>query len=193
MDGYNTRDTLIARMILQHDDVSWEEFVHYYRNYIFSVIGRMGVKNHDVEDFAQNILLTLWKKLPDFEYRPDQCRFRTWMNTVIRNDVMRYSRNSNRYQNRVDSLDCAETETVPEINIIAEEEWKLHLYNMAWDKIKNKFSDKTRGCFQMFMDGDEIDEICRTMDVKKNTAYIYRKKVLETLYHVIKDLDEQLG
>ena len=104
MDNYSTRDTLIAKMINLHDDVSWDDFVHYYQNYILSVIGRMGVDNSSVEDFSQNILLTLWKKLPEFEYQPEKCRFRTWMNTIIRNDVLRYMRDSKRYENRADQM-----------------------------------------------------------------------------------------
>ena len=63
-ESLHTRKTLIENVRKLKDDDSWEDFVHYYRAYIFAVIQGMGRTNQEAEDLSQKVLLKLWKKLP---------------------------------------------------------------------------------------------------------------------------------
>ena len=127
---YNTRHTLIAKIRNQHDDHSWEDFVYFYQRYIYVVIAKMGVNNQDVEDLVQRVLLALWEKLPSFEYEPNKCKFRTWMNQITRNTVIAYFRKQQRYKNDLDraaSIRLNEEDpeqSEPEVYNMAEKEWK---------------------------------------------------------------------
>ena len=66
------------------------------------VILKLGVFQDEVEDLTQKVLITLWEKLPSFEYQPGKCKFRTWMNTVIRNVVLTHFRATMRYKKRLE-------------------------------------------------------------------------------------------
>ena len=196
---YITRQTLIAKIRNQHDDRSWEEFVYFYERYIFVVINKMGVSYGDCEDLVQKVLLALWEKLPDFEYMPDKCKFRTWMNSIVRNVVVGYFRKSKRQQNDIERAslqhinDKVDDHDLPEIYDIAEVEWKTHVANLAWDNIKDEFKGKTADCFLMFSEGKDIDDICRELDIKKNTAYVFKNRVQEKLHKEIRRLDRELS
>jgi len=195
VEKYNTRQTLIARIRNQYDDGSWEDFVYFYRVYIHTVVNRMGVADCDVEDIVQNVLLTLWQKLPDFEYQPARCKFRSWMNNVTRKKVLDYFRKRGRYQTKVEKAGKMGELGVelPDIYAIAEDEWKIHVSNIAWNNIKDDFDGKAIECFQLFREGKTVDQVCESLQLKSNSAYVLRKRVIDKLCREIRRLDEELS
>lgn len=196
---YNTRQTLIAKIKDQHDEKSWDDFVSFYQRYIYVVISRMGVSHADTEDLVQKVLLALWEKLPVFEYQPDKCKFRTWMNSVVRNIVIGYFRKQKRYTNdkkRVTSKrinEHPEEHEIPEIYDIAEKEWKLHIFNLAWGNIKDDFTGKATECFMMLNSGKTLQETCDALNIKVNSAHVFRKRVQTKLHKEIRRLDQELS
>ena len=195
---YNTRHTLIAKIRDQHDDHSWEDFVYFYQRYIYVVISKMGVSHQDIEDLVQRVLLALWEKLPSFEYEPNKCKFRTWMNQITRNSVIAYFRKQKRHRNDLDraasiQLNESDEHNEPEIYSMAENEWKLHVSNLAWNNIKDEFKGKASQVFLLFSEGKEIEFICKELDIKKNTAYVLKNRVQDKLYKEIRRLDDELS
>ena len=195
---YNTRHTLIAKIRNQHDDHSWEDFVYFYQRYIYVVIVKMGVAHQDAEDLVQRVLLALWEKLPSFEYEPNKCKFRTWMNQITRNTVIAYFRKQKRHRNDLEraasiKLNESDEHNEPEIYNMAEKEWKLHVSNLAWENIKDEFKGKAAQVFMMFSEGKDIEFICEELDIKKNTAYVLKNRVQDKLYKEIRRLDDELS
>jgi len=192
---YSTRETLIAKIKNSHDQHSWEDFVRFYENYIHTVISRKGVKYDDVQDVSQKVLLVLWDKLPEFEYRPMECRFRTWMNNVILNICRNYFRGEIRYSKKLSK--AAEEDTTendsPLIYEQMESDWKKHVTDLALNNIRPNFEGKAIECFELFCQGKSVDDVCETLELKRNSAFVLRKRVLEKLSTEIRRLDEQLS
>ena len=195
-ESLHTRKTLIENVRKLKDDNSWEDFVHYYRAYIFAVIQGMGLSNQEAEDLSQKVLLKLWKKLPDFEYRPGKCKFRTWLCTVIRSVVISEIRSltsrGKGYQKFKDNTDD-EAFSLPEIEQLATQEWKAHIGKLAWENIKGCFTDKVIEAFLLFSEGLSTPEIAAKLDVEANTVNVYKKRVRERLCKEINLLDSELG
>ena len=195
-DSLNTRKTLIERVKKLRDDNSWEDFVLYYKGYIFAVIQGMGMSNQDAEDLSQKVLLKLWKNLPEYEYRPGSCKFRTWLCTVIRSEVFSWLRSQQsrdrrieKYKNNLDD----DSFSVPEIEKIADNEWKDHIGKMAWENIKDSFSANVIEAFLMFTDGKTTREIAEHLKVEENTVNVYKKRVRDKMCKEINLLDSELG
>jgi RNA polymerase sigma factor (sigma-70 family) len=195
-ESLHTRKTLIERVKKFKDDDSWEDFVHYYRGYIFAVIQGMGLKNQEAEDLSQKVLLKLWKKLPDFDYRPGQCKFRTWLCTVVRSVVISEIRSQTSrgkgYQKLQESLD-GEAFSLPEIEQMAVQEWKAHVGKLAWENIKDSFTDKVIEAFLLFSEGLTTVQIAEKLGVEANTVNVYKKRVRDRLCKEINLLDSELG
>ena len=197
--NFLTRQTLIAKIKNQHDDQSWEEFVFHYKRYIYVVISKMGVGHDNCEDLVQKVVLALWKKLPDFEYMPDKCKFRSWMNKIIKYEVIDFFRKSERHKNDIQRAsqqqiaDGKEEFDLPDIYKISEVEWKAHISTLAWDNIKGEFTGKTADCFLLFTKGKSVSEICEELQIKKNTAYVFKNRVQERLQQEIRRLDRELS
>ena len=92
---YKTRETLLEKIKNKHDEASWEDFVFYYRNFIYILCRRMNVNHHDSEEIVQKVLLISWNKLPEFEYDKKQ-NFRGWLCQVTKNCVKDFFRFVNR-------------------------------------------------------------------------------------------------
>ena len=199
MGNHNTNQTLIIRLKDKYDDSSWQEFNNNYNAYISAVIRNLGVPDNSVEDTSQKTMLIIWDKIPDFNYQPEKCKFRTWMCKIIRNVVNQYFSKQKRINNDViraqsqDLVDGKDEPLNPEVYKVAEDEWKNHITSLALENIKNEFGGKVVDCFLMFMKGKDVESICADLDIKKNSAFVYRKKVQERLFKEIRKIDYDLS
>jgi RNA polymerase sigma factor (sigma-70 family) len=77
-----TRITLLHRLNQDPtDQVSWAEFVRLYSPAIRAWLTHRGLQEADAQDVAQNVLLRLTAKLPQFQYDPSKS-FRGWLKTL---------------------------------------------------------------------------------------------------------------
>ena len=191
---YSTRATLIDRLRNQYDESSWDDFICTYRPFIFALIGKLGVELQERDDLAQRILLALWQKLPEFEYNPEISRFRTWLSKVVRNQVYAYfSKSKYEQQKRYyfgGEQDAAESNKVYEI---MEKEWKVFISNLAWENIKNDFSDNIQQTFLMLSKGKSPQQVSDLLGIEVSTIYVQKKRVLDRLYREINRLGRELG
>ncbi|MCM8534069.1 MAG: sigma-70 family RNA polymerase sigma factor [Lentisphaeraceae bacterium] len=195
-ESLNTRKTLIERVRKLKDNDSWEDFVHYYRAYIFAVIQGMGLSNQEAEDLSQKVLLKLWKSLPEFEYRPNKCKFRTWLCTVVRSVVfsdLRAKNSRGKGYERFKADSDEDAYSLPEIEQLANQEWKSHIGKMAWENIKDCFTDKVIEAFMLFSEGLTTPEIAEKLGVEANTVNVYKKRVRDKLCKEINLLDSELA
>ena len=42
-NSYKTRETLLAKLKNKHDDASWEDFVYYYKSYIYIICRKIAI------------------------------------------------------------------------------------------------------------------------------------------------------
>ena len=198
-DNYFTRETLLLRLRDSYDEKSWEEFVKYYRGYIFTVIHRSGLNYEDAQDTTQDVLLKAWKALPQFEYKSEECKFRSWLMIVCRNCLRDYAKSSRGKLSKlqVSSDDdeihvlCASTEA--EIDAIAEIEWKMYIAHLAWESISTEFSANVLEAFYMHSEEYSTDEIRDKLDICEENIYVYRGRVRKALLKETLRLETQLG
>ncbi|WP_372807620.1 RNA polymerase sigma factor [Pontiella sp.] len=194
---WQTRQTLLLRAKNQDDDAAWEEFVRYYSGFIHMVLHKMNLYQVDFDDLAQEILLRIWKSLPDFIYDQDRAQFRTWLGRLIRNQVLDHIRSTER-RTRKHSAVADEMESSarvmdePEMGKIIEEEWKLHIVQLALRNISTLFSARAIEAFRMSIDGKSTAEIAARFDVKPNSVVKLKNRVKERLVIEINHLRNEL-
>ena len=82
--------------------------------------------------------------------------------------------------------------SLPEIEDIADREWKLFLANAAWEKVEKELTDKVKDTYLMLLKGKKMDEVAETLGIQKNTVYVYKLRVIEKIQKEIKRLEEEL-
>ena len=141
-DQWNTRTTLLARIKDYDDQQAWDEFVSYYRAYIYNVIRRMRFDPDEAEEITQLVLIKMWKKMPSFTLDTSRGKFRSWLSTVIRNQSVDFIRSKERSSTLRKALSSLESEE-SNIDKFIHEEWKTYLLKTAWDIITPDFEENT--------------------------------------------------
>lgn len=198
MDNWdNTRITLIQRIQNQHDTAAWDDFDQIYRRFIYAVIRKMNISEHDAEDLTQQVLLSLWNKLPELETGEIR-RFRRWVATITRNCVVDYirkrTRETARLQQAEQEINQAYLNSIrlPDVDEIGEKQWKIHIVNLAIQNIEPFFSGHALEVFKRSMQGESIDQIATELNLQKRSVSRLKTRVKSRLTEEIERLRQEL-
>lgn len=185
-DQYKTRQTLILRMKEGLDEQSWEEFLRIYRPYIYTIIRNMNISEYDADDIVQQIMLKVWKNISKIEADPGK-RFRSWLSTVTKNCVTDFIRKRVLDAERVEKASQDETLSylnairLPDVELIAEREWGVYIFNVAIERMERIFSGKAIQVFKLSLEGMDMAQIASKMELKENSVYRLKNRVKERL------------
>jgi RNA polymerase sigma factor (sigma-70 family) len=196
-DAWLTRETLLQRVRRQYDQVAWEEFVYYYRGYVYNIACRMGLSHHDAEEVVQTVMVQLWKKLPEFEYDSRKGRFRGWLCTVAGNEVKMLLRRKSR---DIERLSPAEKEDLIQhlhkvetpSEELAEQEWVTYITTLAWNRVQEEFGVNEKAAFEMVSKGVPVEEVSKKLGITTSSVYVYKKRVTDRLKQEIIRLNNDL-
>jgi RNA polymerase sigma factor (sigma-70 family) len=196
-DFCSTRVTLLMRVKDPDDEKSWEDFVFYYKKFIYIICRSMKLNHHDSEEIVQKVLLKLWEKLPEFEYQ-EGSRFRSWLYVFISNAVKEFYRSTARANERKEKAADLEhwkpsNSFNKEIEDKVEREWQNYISNVALENISSEFSDKVMDVFRKFNEGKPVKELSKELNLPTNTIYVYSQRVIKRLKKEISRLCHELN
>lgn len=196
-DPYLTRRTLIERVSDQHDESAWEKFAQVYNRYIYAVIRNMNISAHDAEEIHQQVMIKLWKHLPELDI--DQLRrFRSYLGTITKNAVLQFIRSRQRRIVREEkaagdaSLDYLNKIRVPDVEEIIEAEWRIHLTNIALRNIENLFTENAMTIFRLSIDGLHASEIVQKTGMTLSTVNTLKSRVRSRFTAELEQLKQEL-
>lgn len=193
-ETYLTRETLLKRIKNCQDESAWHEFHELYQSFIFAVIARMNIFQQDREDLFQHIMLTLWNKLPQFDYNQQQGKFRNWLYTVTKHEVLAFLKSQNRYQTLHNQLtataDSASNQDI--LSDLVQKEWELHLAAMAFKNIKTKVSEACMDAFLAGLEGEAVEQTAERLKLNEKSIYVYRMRVKNALAAEVRALKDYL-
>ncbi len=195
--AWHTRESLLARVRDPNDDQSWEDFVHYYQGYIYNISRRMSIQHHDAEEIVQTVLLKSWNKMPDFEYDRRRGRFRGWLCLVTGNtvrDLIRKRRSSitSQSSDELDDEHYLDEIKLPDIERIAELEWRKHISELAWTAIEKRFKPHVLRAFMLLVEGHPVGEIVKELGIAESSVYVYKSRVQKELRAEVIRLNRKL-
>ena len=177
MDNWNTRESLLLRASDPDDHEAFEEFVNYYKNFITMVFSKLGVNNSQIDDLRQDLLLKLWRDIGKFDSTRENSNFRGWLSVVIRHEVYRFFRKSNR--NPSDELpdNHINLSEESEVDKMIESEWKAYVTSLAVEKVKSAFDGNALKVFYLTLEGKNAAEIAEDLEMSENSVYVLRSRV----------------
>ena len=196
-DTNATRITLIQRIQSQYDEDAWAEFADVYSRYIYAIIRSMRISAHDAEEIHQQIIVKLWKVLPELDLNKIR-RFRSYLSTITKNEVLQFIRSEKRRLEREtiascdSALDYLNAIRVSEIERIAEAEWRTYLTNMALRQIADKFSAKAIEAFRLSIHGMEPEDIATKMNLTVKSVQTFKSRVRGHFTAELKQLRDNL-
>lgn len=194
MSAEKTSYTLIARAIDLGDQVAWRELVARYRRFVFYILRELGVRDDDLDDVAQQVLMRLTKDLATYD--AGRARFRTWFSRLISNAAFTYFRRCQLERRHFEDVDLSQKESLvaeaAKVESKIQEEWTLFITHEAMDRVRKCFKGQAMEVFEMGLDGCSATEIAEKTQMSMHSVYTLRKRVKKRLYLEIRALTADL-
>lgn len=192
-----TRNTLLERAKDPSNKLAWNDFVQVYSRFIYMIVRSLGINQVDSEDITQNTLIKIWKYIPQYQYRPEHARFRTWVGKIARSQAMDYLRKLQSQNNLVEALqhenavEDSYQMSSPEIDASIEGQWKIYVANLALKNLQSKFSNNAICAFEMYSKGKTVGEISDALAVKPDSVYKYISRVRFNLIQEVQRIENE--
>lgn len=188
-----TSFTLIERLQLGGDDAAWEEFVAIYRPVIVRTALRKQLQPADAEDLAQQVLLAVSRNINKWKHDTTRARFRTWLQTVIRNATI------NALTRRPRDQASGGTTAVQQLNqqpgpvdlVLFDAEWRQETFRWAAAQVRNEFEPATWVAFwETAVEGASVEAVAQKTGKTVGAVYIARMRVMQRIKQKIVELDQ---
>jgi RNA polymerase sigma-70 factor (ECF subfamily) len=164
---------------------AWAVFHDRYRDVILGWCLRRGLPHDAAEDLTQDVLVKLFRKLPEYTHDPAQGRFRSWLKTVVNNaviDSLRRRRATPEPAGGVAELEILAgppgAEDGDELSGLIEDRAR-RAANEALDRVRGRVKDTTwRAFYLTLVDQRPTAEIARELGLSAAAVYkaAYRVK-----------------
>jgi RNA polymerase sigma factor (sigma-70 family) len=190
--GQSTHPSLLLRLRQPEDQDAWNLFVSVYAPLIFGHCRRAGLPRADAEDVTQEVFARLSTAIRHFEYQPDLGRFRTWLGTVVRNEILRYRKKSARQPAGVGGegitavLDQAVAKQEDNSWVA---EFNAHVLQTALARCRPRFEAATWRAFEMvWLENRPPADVAREVGREIAWVYVAKSRVLMQLSQEVREL-----
>lgn len=188
-----TRKSLLVRIRNRDDLQSWSEFESIYRPAVYRLARRRGLQASDAEDLAQQVMLSVTRKVPDWQTDSGNGSFRAWLLTVTRNAITNHlvrrrpdvaEGGSGFLSNAIDprneqSMDRA-----------IDWEFRRAAFRQAANDIKREFRSETWDCFWLTaVLRKPAQDTAQKLGLRVGAVYTNKSRVLKRLREHIAALD----
>jgi RNA polymerase sigma factor (sigma-70 family) len=196
-----TRPSLLNR--LKADDASsWEEFYRIYSKLVRDFAVKAGLTETEAEDVVQETAIAMARHLPDYQYNPRVCRFKTWLLTQATWRIKDQLKKRQRGAGQIDGDDTAQTATVNQVpdpasinlDALFEAEWRKNMFAAALDRVRQKFSLKQIQVFDLLVLKEwPAREVARSLGVSLANVYVIRHRISAAIKKEIKRHNSDFG
>lgn len=193
-----TRMTLFDKIRSTNSEAAWAEYVSYYKGYIYALLHGMDISPNDCDDLLQVIFVKCWKYLPQFEYNPERCKFRSWLTIMVRNTVRDHLK-SKAHKNKqmetdIDLLnDSLQSESTDSLAKADEKEWRIYVAELAWKTVSKEFKNTVIEAFVRRANGEKIASIAEDLNIAPSSVSTYETRVKRAISKEIIRLENFLA
>ena len=200
-DTNPTRRSLLERVKNWDDQESWKLFFDTYSKLVYSVALKAGLTPTEAEDVVAETMVSVAKKIRDFQYNPAIGKFRSWLihNTQWRvADQFRKRRKMGQPHTRAQTT--ARTATIDripdpaslDVNKVCEDEWEKHLFSLAVEKVKNQVSAKHFQIFDLYvLKNWSVTKVAQTIGVNSALVHLTKHRIAKLVKNELKALQNQ--
>jgi RNA polymerase sigma-70 factor (ECF subfamily) len=157
----STRPSLLVRVRDPNDRAAWQEFDAIYRAILMRYARGRGLSPEAAEEVAQECLVRLSQRLPEFEYSPIRGRFRGFLKTMVVRLVIDSLRRRHPHLSDDQLLGAADTGESPEQVYERLEQGALARHCL--EQIRHELrGERTYEVFcRRVLDGWPVEKICK--------------------------------
>ncbi len=183
-----TSASLLERVRRPDDGQAWERFVELYTPLLLEWARRLGAGPSDAEDLLQDVFALLVRKLPAFEYDPQQS-FRAWLRTVFRNRWATLRRIPSAVLPARGAVEVPEAVVADGLAEWEDEEDRRQIVARALRLLQHDFQPITWQAFWDFVVCERpAAEVAAARNISVDSVYTAKSRVLRRLREELKGL-----
>lgn len=184
-----TRTSLLLRLRSGADPTGWNEFVRIYEPLLETFVRRAFVREQDIPDVVQNILMRLVRVLPRFDYAPERGRFRAWLGAVCRTAIVDWRRSQPQTVCRPLSLEPAIDSATGDPDW--EMEHRRHVLRHALTAVRGQVSASAWLCFERYvLAGQPAVSVAAALNLTPAAVYVITSRIRARLRKKCAQFDE---
>lgn len=199
-----TRETLLERLKGIEDHASWLDFFNTYWRLIHGFAVKSGLTEDEAQDVVQDTVLSVARNIPEFQYDPAKCSFKTWLLNLTRwriVDQLR-KRKSARFTNETGGRTDAEPVGIEEIPMpdggelegIWNNEWEANLLDTAAQRVKTQVRPRQYQMFYLHVLKElPVKEVAQRIGASVGSVYLAKHRVGRLFKREIKLLQGGAG
>jgi RNA polymerase sigma-70 factor (ECF subfamily) len=199
-----TRRSLIERLRNRDDRESWREFFNRYWKLIYGLAIKSGLTEDEAEEVVQETMATLAKNLDRYEYKPEECSFKSWIFKSAKWRIIDQIRKRpadflkparpDREPDRTATVERVADEATPQLDQIWEEEWQQNLMDVALARVKQKVSIKEFQIFDLYaLKAWPVRDVKRMLHVSAAHVYVTKHRISALIKKEVRKLEEEMA
>jgi RNA polymerase sigma-70 factor (ECF subfamily) len=192
----HTRPSLLLRIRDPQDAEAWQTFVEMYTPLIYGYCRHHGLQEADAADVTQEVLVKVAGAIGTFEYRPERGRFRDWLGTVTRGELVRFVKKMGRGRGAGGDSAGGELDRLesPEQDPVWIDRFHAHVLQTALERIRPQFEDQTWRAFELaWLEDCNALDAARELNQPIEMVYVAKSRVLKRLREEVLALAEDLS
>jgi RNA polymerase sigma-70 factor (ECF subfamily) len=203
-----TRPSLLNRLKSGDDTESWQEFYRIYGKLVRDFAIQAGLTSTEADEVVQETAIAMARHLPEYRYDPKMCRFKTWLlnqsSWRIKDQFKKRKKETASMQGHLSGHGNDETAKTATINrvpdaaatnldAVFETQWRKNLFNVALERVKEKFSLKQFQIFDLVVLKEwPAAEVAQSLGVSLANVYVIRHRISAAIKKETKRLENRL-
>lgn len=187
-----TRLTLLLKIRDCEDLDAWQQFVDIYAPVLNHYAVRRGLQAQDAADVVQDVLRKVLQTIGGFEYDATKGKFRGWLHTVARNQIINHQKQNQRHRGTGDSgvqqLLNNHVGDHPDTNDGWDETFQQQILKVAMQRAEAEFSETYWQAFYR----TSIEQIlpaavAEQLQMKVGAVYVAKSRVVARLREIVEE------
>lgn len=175
--------------------MAWREFSDRYSELIRAFCRRQGLQAADVDDVQQDVMASLAKSMPGFQYDPAKGAFRGYLKTAVLHAIYRRSCQKRptgpledwQEHSRIAAADA-------DIDQQWEAEWRQHHLRRALRTAASEFNEADMAAFEQYaVRGRDAKEVGESLGLSVDQVYQAKSRIMKRIVALIDAQTSQEG
>ncbi len=174
----------------------WQSFVERYRPMIERYAGRLGLRDADAQDAAQQTLITFCDAYQQGKYDRGRGRLREWLFGIARNQIRNAMKRRAKQEVQV-AEEGGQTDffaRLPDDNEMEQlwdRQWREAVLRQCLAEVRREFDAKSLAAFELFAwQGWTAQQVAEHLNMTANAVFIVKHRVMKRIGALVPQMED---
>jgi DNA-directed RNA polymerase specialized sigma24 family protein len=193
---WTTTSTLLRDLRDWEKEEAWQRFAGRFRDPIMRFAGKLGVRDTDAEDVAQETLLAFARRYREGAYDRTKGALSRWLFGFAYREVLRHRRESARADQPAPPVGPAAEQFWAQIpdeaaaSTLWEHEWSAFVLGACIERVRDEFEPQTMRIFEHLARHDDAAAAASDLGVPIKAVYNAKHRVLSRIRAIRSEIEE---